>query len=63
MRKIKRGLVKYLRGVFDILDKGAREGHTKKVVLCKDLKKGCQTCTFIGKKSISGKGKSKGKLW
>lgn len=54
--------MKYLRGVFDILDKGAREGHTKKVVLCKDLKKGCQTCTFIGKKSISGKGKSKGKL-
>lgn len=30
--------MKYLRGgVFDILDRGAREGHTKKVILSKDL--------------------------
>ena len=32
--------MKYLRGgVFDILDRGAREDHTKKVILSKDLRR------------------------
>lgn len=54
--------MKYLRGVFGILDRRAWEGYTKKVVLSKDLKKGCYICTFHVK-SILSKRNSKGKVF
>lgn len=44
--------------LFDILDRGVRERHTKKVVLCKDLR---MLNMYIYWEEHSGKGNCKGK--